>query len=263
MIHIKSVNVETRLLPLSFDIEQGEVAHIIGPNGSGKSTLLSAIAGVTAYQGKVILSSKLQAEDSDQSLRTRDIKDLTLSELAERRAYLSQSQKPAFNLQIFQYLSLHIPERCDVHSPEVQQAIYDVTVMMNISDKLHRSIHELSGGEWQRVRVAATSLQVWPTINSNGQLLILDEPAAPLDIGQQSLLYNYIRHMANTGLSIVIANHDLNKTLEHADKVLMLKEGVKVAFGRPKNVMTSEVLSDLYDSEVRYLSVGRESVIVT
>ncbi|WP_117234734.1 vitamin B12 ABC transporter ATP-binding protein BtuD [Vibrio maerlii] len=253
MIHVNNLQVDTRLLPLSFEVNAGEVLHVIGPNGCGKSTLLNAISGIDFYQGEVTIEGQ-------------DIAELSLETLAQQRAYLAQSQRPSFNLQVFQYLALHLPKayrHSNLHQDIVESAVEQVTEMMNIKDKLHRSVFELSGGEWQRVRLAATALQVWPTLNSTAKLLILDEPAAPLDIGQQGLLYQFVDWMAQQGLTVIVANHDLNKTLKYADKVLMIKEGVKVAYGIPQQVMTERALTDLYDTKVRILATDSETVIVT
>ncbi len=255
MIHVKDIGVDSRLLPLSFELKEGEVLHVIGPNGCGKSTLLNALSGISEYQGKVLLNDI-------------DIRDLSLEQLAQRRAYLTQSQRPAFNLQVFQFLCLHLPLRyrargVSTNDKKVTETVEQVCQMMNIEDKLHRSVHQLSGGEWQRVRIAANALQVIPILNPNSQLIILDEPAAPLDIGQQGLLYRFVDYMAAKGLAIVIANHDLNKTYQHADKVMMIKEGVKMAYGFPQDVMNEVSLSELYDTQVRIIKSEQESVIVT
>lgn len=138
MIHVNtlqvtSLQVGARLLPLSFRCKAGEVLHVIGPNGSGKSTLLAALAGVIESKGMVQIGDV-------------NINEVSLETLSLHRAYLSQSDKPAFNLQVFQYLSLAIPSCAELHSEAVNQAVNDITRLLNIEDKLHRSIHQLSGG---------------------------------------------------------------------------------------------------------------------
>ncbi|MGF1755966.1 vitamin B12 ABC transporter ATP-binding protein BtuD, partial [Vibrio makurazakiensis] len=214
MIRIKSVHVGERLLPLSFNLAPGTITHVIGPNGSGKSTLLSSLSGVGAeYKGQIMLGEA-------------DLSQMSLPDLALYRAYLSQSARPAFNLEVFQYLSLSIPSSAKNNEPLIQQALNEIADMLDISDKLHRSIQALSGGEWQRVRLAAMCLQIWPSLNPYAKLLILDEPAAPLDIAQEALLYKLIDRVAELGITVIMANHDLNKTLRHADQVLLLDKGI-------------------------------------
>ncbi len=249
MISVSSLNVAERLLPLSFDCEAGEVLHIVGPNGSGKSTLLSALSGVIDSAGDIYLDEINSRECS-------------LSELALRRAYLSQNEKPAFNLDVFQYLALSVPKCTSLEDPRVSKAVKELSELLKIEDKLHRSIHQLSGGEWQRVRLAGSCLQIWPAINPYAKLLVLDEPGAPLDIAQEGLLYKLIERIAAEGLSVVMANHDLNRSLRHADKVLLLEQGVAQCFGKPELVLTEDNLREVFDTSVKSVFVEDKPYLV-
>lgn len=249
MLSIRSLAVNTRLLPLSFDAVAGEVIHIVGPNGSGKSTLLSAVAGMIEFSGEVRLFDE-------------NMTDLSIETLASRRAYLTQSGKPPFAIGVAQYLSLSIPPYVEPSSPKITEAVEALSTLLKLEDKLHRSIAELSGGEWQRVRLAGICLQVWPTLNPYARLLLLDEPAAPLDIGQEALLYQLIRRMAKMGLIVLMANHDLNRALQFADKTLVLKKGVLVDFGAASEVMTSQTLSDVFANHVQRVEFNGKNVLL-
>lgn len=247
-ITIDHLSVHSRLLPLSFQVQCGEVIHIIGPNGSGKSTLLSAMAGVLKHQGHVCIDG-LQVNKA------------SLAELALKRAYLSQNERPAFHIEVFQYLALSLPATCDLHQIEVTKTIEYLTSLVAVNDKLHRSIYQLSGGEWQRVRLVAISLQVWPSLNPHARLLLLDEPAAPLDIGQETLLHQLIRTIAQQGIGVVMANHDLNRTLRYADRVLLLDHGVLQAEGSVRELLTPTHLSALFKTAVRRVEVDGEACL--
>lgn len=240
MIEIKNLSVKPRLQPLSFSVESGEILHIIGPNGSGKSTLLEAISGLLSCEGDVLYSGQLMNR-------------LSLTELAKQRAYLSQTSRPAFAMTVFHYLSLSIVSPAD--QKDIAEAILEITQLLSIEDKLERSIHQLSGGEWQRVRLAGVCIQIWPLITSKYEqqqkVLLLDEPGAPLDVGQESLLYRLIDLIASKGIAVVMANHDLNRTLRYSDKVLVLKEGVVQAFGPTQQVITESLLSATYNTNVK------------
>ena len=184
MIQVKNLSVLERLQPLSFQVEAGEVLHVVGPNGSGKSTLLAAMAGFALiFQGKLLIGRS-------------DIKGLSLSQLASLRAYLTQFQRPVFNLGIAQYLALSIPSCASLSHSQTQAVIEELTTVLNIDDKLQRYIHQLSGGEWQRVRLCAACLQVWPSLNPDARFLVLDEPASSLDVGQEALLFALIERAA-------------------------------------------------------------------
>lgn len=249
MIRINHLSVGARLLPLSLDINQGEVLHVIGPNGSGKSTFLSAIAGLLPFHGDVTYSEL-------------NVRTSSLESLACVRAFLSQSDRPAFNLIVAQYLALSLPNHAARRHAVTDHAVAELARLLDLSDKLHRPIHQLSGGEWQRVRLVAICLQVWPTLNPSARVLILDEPAAPLDIGQESLLYHLIQRVAEQGISVVMSNHDLNKTLRHADRVLLLDKGVLQQYGTPDEVLTEAQLSNVFHTRVTRSLVNDRPVLV-
>lgn len=99
-------------------------------------------------------------------------------------------------------------------------------------------MNQLSGGEWQRVRLAAVVLQIHPDANPVGQLLLLDEPMNSLDVAQQNALDRVLHHLCQAGIAIVMSSHDLNHTLRHAHKAQLLKRGKLIACGRREEVLT-------------------------
>ncbi|HHF3172378.1 vitamin B12 ABC transporter ATP-binding protein BtuD [Vibrio sp. 506] len=253
MMHVKHMSVGSRLLPLSFECKAGEIVHVVGPNGSGKSTLLAAISGTLSHRdgmsGEVYVGNK-------------NLLTLPLSEQAHVRGYLCQQSRPAFNVDVFQYLALSLPSGAEIADIKVRDAVNMVVELVQLQDKLHRSIQTLSGGEWQRVRLAGVCLQVWRTINPFSQFLILDEPAAPLDIAQEGLLYQLINAMAAQGIGVLVANHDLNRTLKHADKVLLLNNGVLHSSGSADTVLTEEALREVFNTQVKKVIVGEQPYLI-
>lgn len=252
-MHVKHISVGSRLLPLSFECKAGEIVHVVGPNGSGKSTLLAAISGTLSHRegmsGEVYVGNK-------------NLLTLPLSEQAHVRGYLCQQSRPAFNVDVFQYLALSLPSGAEIADIKVRDAVNMVVELVQLQDKLHRSIQTLSGGEWQRVRLAGVCLQVWRTINPFSQFLILDEPAAPLDIAQEGLLYQLINAMAAQGIGVLVANHDLNRTLKHADKVLLLNNGVLHSSGNADTVLTEEALGEVFNTQVKKVIVDEQPYLI-
>ncbi len=252
-MHVKHMSVGSRLLPLSFECKAGEIVHVVGPNGSGKSTLLAAISGTLSHRdgmsGEVYVGKK-------------NLLTLPLSEQAHVRGYLCQQSRPAFNVDVFQYLALSLPSGAEIADIKVRDAVNMVVELVQLQDKLHRSIQTLSGGEWQRVRLAGVCLQVWRTINPFSQFLILDEPAAPLDIAQEGLLYQLINAMAAQGIGVLVANHDLNRTLKHADKVLLLNNGVLHSSGNADTVLTEEALGEVFNTQVKKVIVDEQPYLI-
>ncbi len=249
MIHVSSLSVGSRLLPLSFEVSPGEILHVIGPNGSGKSTLLSAVAGLLAFEGEV-------------KIFEQDVKQSSIEALSASRAFLAQSDRPAFNLDVVHYLSLSLPSTALASHPNVTEVIQELSKLLEVDDKLHRSIHHLSGGEWQRVRLCAICLQIWPTLNPHAKLLILDEPAAPLDIGQEALLYKLIQRVAEMGIAVLMSNHDLNRTLKHADKAILLDNGVMQQVGAVEQVLSVNELSRVFRTQVKRVVIEGSPVLL-
>lgn len=252
-MHVKHMSVGSRLLPLSFECKAGEIVHVVGPNGSGKSTLLAAISGTLSYREG--MSGEVYVGD-------KNLLTLPLSEQAHVRGYLCQQSHPAFNVDVFQYLALSLPSGAEIADIKVRDAVNMVVELVQLQDKLHRSIQTLSGGEWQRVRLAGVCLQVWRTINPFSQFLILDEPAAPLDIAQEGLLYQLINAMAAQGIGVLVANHDLNRTLKHADKVLLLNNGVLHSSGNADTVLTEEALGEVFNTQVKKVIVDEQPYLI-
>ncbi|MGF1687476.1 vitamin B12 ABC transporter ATP-binding protein BtuD [Photobacterium japonica] len=249
LISAHNLAMPPRLLPLSFDIHAGEIVHFIGPNGSGKSTAISMLSGLVEAQGNVTLAG-------------RPLADYDLSDLARLRSYLSQQDRPAFSVGVYHYLSLSLSALGALPDDKVQAAVEEVCGALKIMDKLSRNIQQLSGGEWQRVRLAGACLQVWPTLNPDATFLLLDEPAAALDIGQEATMYKLIRNIASQGIAVIMANHDLNRTLREADKVVLLNNGSCVAQGDPRDVMTVDRLETVFATQVQRIEHDGQSCLL-
>lgn len=163
----------------------------MGPNGAGKSTLLARMAGMTSGKGSIQFAGQ-------------PLEAWSATKLALHRAYLSQQQTPPFAMPVWHYLTLH------QHDKTRTELLNDVAGALALDDKLGRSTNQLSGGEWQRVRLAAVVLQITPQANPAGQLLLLDEPMNSLDVAQQSALDKILSALCQQGLAIVMSSHDLN-----------------------------------------------------
>ena len=237
MLMINRIAADNRLEPLSFSVDSGEIVHFIGPNGSGKSTAIGLISGLFSSGGNVTLEGI-------------ELADYDLASLARVRSYMSQQDKPNFAIPVYQYLLMSFTALGEVKDVIKQAAIDEVCGYLGIVDKLSRSIQKLSGGEWQRVRLASACLQVWPALNPDAKYLLLDEPAASLDIGQEASMYKLIRKIASQGVAVIMANHDLNRTLREADKVILLEAGHCIAVGRAQEVMIVSQLEKVFDTGI-------------
>ncbi|WP_047606189.1 vitamin B12 ABC transporter ATP-binding protein BtuD [Rahnella aquatilis] len=249
MLECHEITVAGRLRAFSTQVMPGCRIHIIGPNGAGKSTLLTRLAGMSAGDGEVILDGQR-------------LTDIPGPRQARLRAWLCQQLTPASLMPVFQYLSLHQPQKVD---PAVlERTISYLCDALHLSDKLGRPVTHLSGGEWQRVRLAAALLQVWPTVNPDSQLLFLDEPMNSLDVAQQQALDQLLSAFCAAGRSVVLSDHDLNHTLHYAHQVWLMSQGQVMAAGKCADVMQSEILSDVYKVAFQIHELaGRQWIMAT
>jgi vitamin B12 transport system ATP-binding protein len=246
MITVSSLSVINRLTPLSFVIDVGEKIHLIGPNGSGKSSLLAALAGVLPACGHV-------------SVAGNDMLKQSFAVQSMFRAYLCQDDKPNFHIKVHQYLMLSKLESLNYDDREFENVVKHLSKKLSLNDKLDKSILHLSGGEWQRVRLAGVCLQIWPSLNPTAELLILDEPTAALDIGQEKMLYELVDEVASFGISVLMANHDLNRALHYADKVLLLNKGDLVEFGPVEDVVKPSTINRVFETKVTSINLNNRT----
>ncbi|MBV7438340.1 ATP-binding cassette domain-containing protein [Aeromonas sp. sif2416] len=216
LLEARGLSIPARLAPLDLDWQGGQLVALLGPNGSGKSTLLGALAGILPAEGTVRLGGEA-------------IADLSWPELARRRAMLPQRQPQLFHIPVFQVLSLGLDEGTE---PEVRnRAVASLCEALEVEALLARDFSRLSGGEQQRVLIARTLLQLWPSLNPDGRILLLDEPLAGLDLHHQLALLRLLKSLARQGLLVVLAIHDINLAIDWADRILCLQQGRLVSEG--------------------------------
>lgn len=244
LMQLQGVAEPGRLHPVSAEVRQGDIVHLVGPNGAGKSTLLARMAGLSQGAGQVTLSG-------------RTLTDWPAPELARHRAYLTQHQTPPFAMPVWHYLTLH---QLDKSQHALQQEIAE---KLGLADKLARPVNQLSGGEWQRVRLAAVVLQIHPRGNPDGQLLLLDEPMNSLDVAQQSGLDKLLTDLRFAGVTVVMSSHDLNHTLRFASQTWLLRRGQMLASGDTPHVLTIENLTAAYDMPFKKLNADGVQILIS
>lgn len=217
MLEIRQLSVTQRIQALEWQSEQAELVALIGPNGSGKSTLLAAIADLIPCQGEV----RLQA----QSLIGLDCLDA-----ARLRAMLPQQHERQLPLSCLEVLRLGM-SMLELTPDQWQPVVHTLCDRLDLQPLLRRDFSRLSGGEQQRVLVAKTLLQVWPDLNPQARLLLMDEPLAGLDWHHQLQVLQLCRQLVSQGVWVLFSVHDFNLALTHADSLLCLQQGQLVAHG--------------------------------
>jgi len=213
----------------------GRLTAVIGPNGAGKSTLLLVAAGLLAPDaGEVRLGAVPIAQIGRQAL-------------ARRRAYLPQAPRVVWPISVERVVALgltaHLPAFGGL-SAALRARVGEVLEQFDLTALRERAATELSGGELARVMLARA-------VVGSPEVLVVDEPTAGLDPRHALDAGRRLRALATAGCAVVVALHDLDLALRIADDVVALRDGVVVEQGAAAAVFTTEVLSALYDVEMR------------
>ena len=234
---------------VSLKVWPGQVVSLIGPNGAGKSSVLQAIGGLIPISSGALT---VQLKSGDELL------SLPVSTKAKTLASLPQHNPINFAYSAQEVVALgRYPHSTgvDVDASIVQK----VMVLLDVQHLAKRNILSLSGGEQQRVHLARVIAQIWPLnpADSSQNILLLDEPATSLDLGHKQKLFSVIQSLASSGVTIIIAEHDVNMALRFSDAVGVLKRGALVAFGKPNDIITPRLLGEVFDANVHtFMSSG-------
>lgn len=215
---------------VSFEARAGQLTAIAGPNGSGKSTCVRALLGrATLERGRVHVAGEDRAQMAPRAF-------------ARRVAVVTQREEPAFPIPVQAYVALgrhphQTAWRAD--SASDQAAIERAMRIAGVDALAERTTDELSGGEWQRARVARALAQ-------DGEALVLDEPSAFLDVAHEMALFELLAEIAATGHAVLLVSHQLNLVARFADRLILLDRGRVAADGAPGTVMDGPTLERVY-----------------
>lgn len=217
--------------PMDLNLGRGELLGIVGPNGAGKSTLLRLLAGL------------LKPRSGTVCFRNTTLGRLAARERARHIAYLPQRPPGELAVTAFEVVLMgRFPHRTyslfeTGRDVEICREAMQLTETSELAD---RGMDTLSGGEAQRVHLAAALAQ-------QPELLLLDEPTAALDLYHQLVAFDLlVRLTREQGLACVVVTHNLNLAGRHSDRVVLLDDGSIAAAGRPEDVLTDEVLAPVY-----------------
>jgi iron complex transport system ATP-binding protein len=224
------------LRDVSLRLHPGELAALIGPNGAGKTTLLHTLCGIlTPSAGEVLLDG-------------RALRDQTRRSIARRVALVPQLSEVAAAVTVVETVALgRYPWMGPLAAPAVEdrERIESALEAMDLAALRDRPLETLSGGERQRVFLARALAQATP-------VLLLDEPAANLDLRYQQETFERLRALASgRGVAILVAEHQLNLVAAACDRVLLLHDGGLRAEGTPAEIVTDETLREVFGARMR------------
>jgi iron complex transport system ATP-binding protein len=216
---------------VSLDAARGRLTAVVGPNGSGKSTLVRALLGrVPLARGRVLLDGR-DAADTDRRAIARSV------------AVVTQREEPVFPLGVADYVALGRYPHVGLwraRDAGDRAAIARAVEITEIGEFLDRSIAELSGGEWQRVRLARALAQ-------GGDAIALDEPTTFLDVGHEMAVFELLAQLAAGGMAVLLVSHQLNLVARFAAHIVLLHRGRIAISGSPDDVMQGAILERVYD----------------
>ena len=230
------------LKDVGLELRPGDFTALLGANGAGKTTLIRTLlgfarpdAGEVRLDGRPLLAQARRA-------------------IARRIAYVPQAHSPTFPYTVREIVGMARGAASGWGSrlsAEDEAAIAGALERLSMSAFAERSYAGLSGGERQAVLVARALAQ-------GAQVLLMDEPSASLDLGQQARLLRLLRGLAAEGRAVLMSTHQPELALRWFNRAILLHQGEVLAEGAPATILTPEALSRLYGVEVRRTEAGGE-----
>jgi iron complex transport system ATP-binding protein len=216
---------------VSFAAGRGLLTALAGPNGSGKSSVVRAL---------------LRRAEIPQGLATldgRDVSSMSYAELARAVAVVPQREDATFPVRVRDYVALgRYPHLGLWRSPSDadETAVDEALAQAGVESLADRDTDALSGGEWQRVRIARALAQKAPAI-------VLDEPTTFLDVAHEMAIFELLFSLARSGLAVLLVSHQLNLVARFADTIVVLDHGKVAISGTPAEVMRADRLESIYE----------------
>lgn len=207
------------------------ITAVVGPNGSGKSTLVRALLRIAPLQQGLI------------TVGAHSVHVMEQREFATRIAVVPQREESLIPLRVDDFVALgrHAHRSAFGNlSEKDRRCIRDAMHRCGVSDSATRRTDQLSGGEWQRVRIARALAQDTPVI-------VLDEPTSFLDIAHEMAVFELLDSLARDGHTVLLVSHQLNLVARFASHIVLLNHGVVAAAGSASDVMRGELLEQVYE----------------
>ncbi|HUF02720.1 MAG TPA: ABC transporter ATP-binding protein [Aridibacter sp.] len=220
---------------ISFSVSDGSITAVLGANGAGKTTLIRLLnRSLDPFDGQVVLDG-------------RPLEELSRRQIARSIAVVAQENETSFPVSVLEFVLAGRFAHGSTFGWESERdlaAARTAIQMCELEGMGQRLMNELSGGERQRVLLARA-------LATEAGTLLLDEPTANLDLSHQAMMFRLVRERTKgCGGSAVVITHDLNLASEFADQILLLKQGKIAACGPPQEVLTTELIAELFQVEV-------------
>lgn len=223
---------------VSFSLADGEVLCVLGPNGGGKTTLFRTLLGL------------LEKHSGSIAFQGSSLENLTRREIARRVGYVPQGHAAYFAFTVREFVLMGRTAHLGTFASPAGKdfAVADRALeSLGIAHLAERPVTEISGGERQLALVARALAQ-------EPRLLVLDEPTASLDFGNQIRVLERLAALAAAGIAILFSSHDPDHAFLCATRALLLAEGRVLEIGRPRDVIRPDTLERMYRVSVQVLA---------
>ncbi|NOT07360.1 MAG: ABC transporter ATP-binding protein [Gemmatimonadales bacterium] len=234
------------LADLDLEIGAGEFLAVAGPNGCGKTSLVRALLGLVPLTRGTV------------ELEGRAIAGWRREDLAQVVGLLPQREEMAFSWRVEEVVGFGRYARLGAlspMSPADHAAVDRALERSDVASLRKRRVDTLSGGEWQRVRIARALAQ-------EARLLVLDEPTAALDLGHEMELFELVQGLVGEGLAALVITHHLNVAARYAGRILLLDGGRVAASGSAGEVLRPELLSSVFRWPVSVITLDGAPQII-
>jgi len=214
---------------VTVNIEGSKFVSILGPNGVGKSTLIHCINKILEPTGGTVL------------IDDRDVKDITVKEMAKIVGYVPYSANDSFPLSVVDTVLMgRHPHSSRKSLDSDLDVVYEVLDKLGILNLAMRPFNELSAGQHQKVMLARGLAQ-------EPRILLLDEPTSNLDVRHQLDVAKMLRELSREkDILVIMICHDINIAAKYSDEIILLSNGTIYATGTPKEVITEKSLEEVY-----------------
>jgi iron complex transport system ATP-binding protein len=220
---------------IDFEVKPGEFVCIIGANGCGKTTALKGILGFLPLTSGAV------------RMNGNDTSRLSNKQRARLFAYIPQLHIPPFPFKVADVVLLgrtpHLTSTVADVTKRDKVVAYEAMKQLSILHLAEREYTELSGGQQQLVLIARALAQ-------EPDLLVMDEPTASLDFGNQQLVLTRLHVLSRAGMAVLMVTHDPDHALFCADRVIVMDGGRIILEGSPSDTITSEIMQRIYSTNV-------------